>query len=195
MPGPREVDNLEEILDRMANAGNGEQICVSDLLDTVGQRSFGPLLMVPGLIVASPISGIPGVPTLAALMIALVAGQILIGSKRFWLPQFLLRRCIDRKRMTAAVNFLTPVAGVVGKLVRPRLIFLTHKPFTQLIAATCVLIALAMPPLEILPFVNSITATAVAAFGLALVAHDGALAAVAFGLTTVTFYLGSNVVL
>ena len=40
-----------------------------------------------------------------------------------------------------------------------------------------------MPPLEAIIFANVLTAAAISAFGLALVADDGLLAALAFALT------------
>ncbi len=62
------MDGLAEVVDRFTNAGDGEEedegIAVEEIFRTVGMRTYGPLLLVPGLIALSPISGIPGVPTL-----------------------------------------------------------------------------------------------------------------------------------
>jgi hypothetical protein len=181
---------LAEIVEEITNAGEQKcEISGKEILQAVGQRSFGPLLLVPGLIVLSPISGIPGVPTLGGIVVLLIAGQMLIGREFFWVPQFILRRAVTRERMAKAGKFLMPIARFVDKLVKPRLVFLTRKPFNYAIAAACVVIALVMPPLEAIPFANVLTAAAISAFGLALVAYDGILVILATVFTVASFYL------
>jgi hypothetical protein len=153
------------------------------------------MLLVPGLIVLSPISGIPGVPTLGAIGILLIAGQMLLGRKSFWVPEFLRRRKIARARVLKARGLLMAIARGVDRVVKPRLSILTRGPFAFLIAAICVLIGLIMPPLEAILFANVATSAAVSAFGLALVAHDGVLATLAMGLTLASFWWAINVFL
>ena len=179
-----QVDSLAEVVDQVTNAGSpGEAILVDDIVEAVGRRSFGPLIVVPGLIVLSPLSGMPGVPTLGGIAVLLIAGQMLLGRESIWLPQFIRCRSVGRDRMAKAGRFLMPVARFVDRFTRRRLVWLTEKPWSALIAASCVLIALAMPPLEAIIFANALTAAAISAFGLALVANDGLIAGIAFALT------------
>jgi hypothetical protein len=178
------VDCLAEVVDRVTNAGTpGEAVSVNDIMEAIGQRSFGPLIVVPGLIVLSPLSGIPGVPTLGGLAVLLIAGQMLLGRDSVWLPEFIRRRHFGRDRMTKAGRFLMPVARFVDRFTRRRVAWLTEGHWSSLIAACCVAIALLMPPLEAVPFANVLTAAAISAFGLALLTNDGVVAAVAFALT------------
>lgn len=189
MPTAEDAKTLGEIVDEITHAGVDERtVRVQEILEAVGQRSFGPLLLVPGLIILSPISGIPGASTLGGLTVLLIAGQMLIGRDHFWVPQFILRRKISRRRMSKAGKFLMPVARFVDRLVKPRLSFLTQQPFNYLIAATCCVIAAMMPLLEAIPFTSSIASAGITAFGLSLVAYDGVLVLLAFALTTATFY-------
>ncbi|MEX2451490.1 MAG: exopolysaccharide biosynthesis protein [Rhodospirillales bacterium] len=174
--------NLKQLLERMTSAGTPETICVEDILNAVGARAFGACLLVPSLILVSPVSGIPGAPTVGAIIIALIAGQMLFGRRTVWLPQYLMRRCLQRGQVEKSVAFLGPGARLVDKAINPRLDVLTRGIFRRLIAAACVLLALCMPLLEPLPFLNSLTAASVAAFALSLVAHDGLLAIAALGL-------------
>lgn len=185
-----DAQSLSFIVEQMTSAGDEEakQVTVADILGVIGQRSFGAMLLVPGLIVLSPISGIPGVPTMGALAVVLIVGQMLIGKRCFWVPEVLRRRRISRVRMVQARRFLLPMARFVDRLVWPRLSFLTRGPFAYLIALTCLAIALIMPPLEAILFANVVTSAAISAFGLALVAHDGVLAAIAFALTGGSFW-------
>lgn len=190
MAAQDEAKSLAEVVGELTNAGQrDEQISVEEVMEAVGKRSFGPLLLVPGLIVLSPLSGVPGVPTLGGIIVFLFSAQMLFGREYFWLPQFILRREVSRERMAKAGRFLAWLAGWVDKLIKPRLVSLLGNLGGRIIAATCMAIAVIMPPLEAIPFANVITAAAISAFGLALVAYDGALSIVAFVLTGVSFYL------
>lgn len=52
------------------------------------------------------------------------------------------------------------------------------------IAAACVAIALAMPPMELVPFTATVAGLALTAFGLALIAEDGVVALASFAITS-----------
>lgn len=184
-----EGKSLTDIVEQITHAGSSEAaVTVGEILESVGQSSFGPMLLVPGLVVLSPLSGIPGLPTLGAIIVLLIAGQLLLGRRCFWVPDFIRRRSISRERMVSAGRFLMPVARFMDRLVKPRLTFLTRKPFDYTIAIACVLLALVMPPLEAILFANSLTAAAISAYGLGLVASDGFLVLLASALTAASFW-------
>ena len=46
---------LEDLLDRLVGAGSGDRVSVADALGVAGERSFGPLLAIGGLIGATPL--------------------------------------------------------------------------------------------------------------------------------------------
>ncbi|WP_279633049.1 exopolysaccharide biosynthesis protein [Marilutibacter alkalisoli] len=161
-------------------SGKAEQdsrIEVSDMLGAVGQRSFGPMLLVPGLTVLSPLSAVPGLPTAMAIIVALVATQLLLQRRCFWLPGWVLRRSIDTRILLKALRALRPVARVADRMTRPRLQILagTDGITGYPVALLCLLIALTMPPLELIPFANSLAGAALTIFGLALITRDGLL--------------------
>lgn len=190
-----EVRDLESLLERIEAAGGGDRVSVGELLDSVGQRSFGPLLLVPSLLLVSPLSGIPGSGTLGGMVIALVSGHLVLGFHRLWLPGFLLRRRIERRRLEQAMRYLRPVATVADRFIKPRLAPLTGALGARVIGLVCLCIAVLMPPLELVPLANSTTAAAVASFALALVARDGLLVLLAGAFTGVGIYLGLEVFL
>lgn len=174
---------LAELLDRLHDAaGDHEQSDLAGLFESVGTRSFGPLLLVTGLIAVSPLSGIPGLPSLIGLIVALVAVQLLLGRRHFWLPAWVMRRRLPSDKLRAAARRIRRPAGWVDRLLRPRLVVLTDGAARHVIAALCLLIAVAMPPLELVPFSATIAGAALTAFGLALITHDGLLALLAIGL-------------
>jgi len=167
--------NLQEVLTRLCGAGgDGGEVSLGEMLDAVGRRSFGPLLLVCGIIVIWPIS-IPGIATVIALLVLLIAAQLLLRRQYFWLPQWLLKRRMKQQTLRKVARFMMPVARVVDRVVHPRLTRFTSDAWARVVAVFCILIALAMPPLELLPFSNSLMGVPLALFALALLAQDGLL--------------------
>lgn len=169
--------NLEQLLQQLQRAGEADQpVTIRSMLEATDRRSFGALLLVPGLLVLSPLSGIPGLPSVFALMVALIALQLLVGRKHFWLPAWLLRRSASRHKYDKALAFLRGPARHIDRVLRCRLTFLTHGPLAIRISALlCLLIAMTMPPLELIPFGNSTAGAALSLLGLGLLARDGAM--------------------
>jgi hypothetical protein len=166
-------------LQDVTDAGVADKVSVADVLESIGTRSFGALLLVPCIMVLSPLSGIPGVPTTAGLIIVLVCVQYLAGRRTIWLPQRILRARISRKRLAAGFGYVQPFARSLDRVFRPRLrVLINHWTFS-LVAVICAVLAATMPPLEVLPFTATITAFVIAMFAMALLYEDGLLALLA----------------
>lgn len=174
---------LEELLGRMAEAGDGPLVSIGDIKAAAGERSSGALLGVTGLLTASPLGVIPGLPTTLAVTMGLISAQMLVGRETIWLPQALTRRTVDRRRLRAAMARVRPVARRVDRVARPRMAVLTRAPASRGIALICLLLCLVIPPLELLPFMATAPSAAICAFGLSIFLADGliALAALAIG--------------
>lgn len=184
----QELTNLEQLLDRIADASrNRDRVSLSAVLELVGRRSFGPLLLIAGVFALAPVVGdIPGVPTLTGTMVFLITIQMLFGREYFWLPAWLLERSVASDRLCKALRWLRSPARIIDRMIRPRLTVLTKRPVTYGIALACIIIAIAMPAMEVVLFVANGAGAALAAFGLSLIAHDGLLALIAFILTAIT---------
>lgn len=193
-----EIHNLEGVLRQLQKAasqvGNEGQVSVAQVMATLGARSFGPLLLVPGLIGVSPIGAIPGLPAVMALIVFLVAAQILIGMDHAWLPGALLRRSMAGKSLLQACHAIRPYARFIDTLLRPRLTVLTRGPFLFVIAALVVAIAVVTPIIELVPLAGIVPNAAIVAFALALTAHDGVWALIATLITGGSFYLLLSVI-
>lgn len=186
-----EIRNLEELLDHLESAADTDhcRITVEEIISAVGSRSFAPLLLMVGVLIASPLSGIPLFPTISAIIVVLVSAQMLAGRDHFWLPPWLLRRTVPRERMRSATRWLRPTARFIDSLLRPRLALLVVGPATAIIASLCLVIAAGMPVLELIPFSSSLAGTTLAMFGLALVSRDGLLAFIAYVTAGATLWL------
>ena len=182
---------LEPLLDRVCAARTEDgRISLDAILDEIGHRSFGPLLLLAGLITLAPLVGdIPGVPTLMGVFVVVTAAQLLLGRDRFWLPDWLLRRSVARDRVEKGVSWLRRPARWIDGLLRPRLSFLVEKPGLWAVAVASLLVGLGMPPMELVPFSANIAGLALSAFGLALITKDGLVAIVALLATGLGYFL------
>jgi hypothetical protein len=177
-------DSLSTLLDRLEESViHDGRTSVGHLLEEIGQPSFGPMLVAIGVAGVTPISGVPTVPSLLGFSTAVVALQLLIGRKHFWLPGAMLRKHVTRGRLRSSIGLARKPARFVDRLLKPRLEFFTGALGTRLVAAVCVLIAFAVPPLELLPFAAALPSLAIAAFGLGLIARDGLLVLIALAIS------------
>lgn len=192
-PPPAHHD-LEEVIDHIialcihngpAHDGHG-RVSVANLMDTIGERSFGPLLLVPSLIAVSPVGAIPGLPAVTSAVIVLIAAQILLRHEHFWIPGWLARRSMDAGKMERGLETFRPVARFIDHLLRPRLALLTRGVFFDAIALLCLVIGLVTPILELVPLGGIPPNAAVVAFALAITARDGLWALIAFLFTGAT---------
>ena len=190
---PAEPTDLEGVLDCLLDAvahDHHGRVSVADVQHSLGQRSFGPRLRIPGLIGVSPIGAIPGLPGVMAVIELFFAWQILFGMPHPWLPDFLARRSMTSARLKRGVRAIQPAARWVDKyLLAQRLTIFTRGVCFKLIALTCVFLAIVMPIIELVPLAGIVPNAALTAFGLAVTAHDGLWALVAFAFTFGSIYL------
>ena len=175
------TEQIEGLADRTPS------VSVEDMWNCIGKRSFGAVLLIPSLVALTPVGGIPTVPSILALIVLLISGQIVFGRESLWLPGFVLRSSVSSDRLKQSLGYVHPVARWVDHVIRPRLPALASKGFAQAIAIVCGVLALAVPPLEPFPFAGTPIWIAFALFGLGLFAHDGILVIVAMLFSLASF--------
>jgi len=188
-----ERHDLEDVIDCILKITPDDgRVSVAAFMAAIGERSFGPLILVPSLIALSPVGAIPGLPAITSVIILIFATQMLLGHKHVWLPLWLKRRTIDGAKLDKGLNTFRPVARFVDHLLRPRLTLLTRGPFRTVIVLTILAVALVTPVLEIVPLGGIPPNAALVAFALAITARDGvwALLALAFTLGSLLLVAG-----
>jgi hypothetical protein len=133
----QQVTNLEQLPDRITEAARGrDPVSLGAILQVVGRRSFGPLLLLAGLIALSPLIGdIPGVPTTVGVFVLLTAGQLLFRREYIWLPCWPLNRSVAQDKRCKVLGWLRCPVLFVDRLLRPRLTPLTHSAGVYSIAS------------------------------------------------------------
>lgn len=162
-----------ELLQRSVELHDADRISVAELLDALGDRAFGlliVLLVLPNLI---PGPTIPGYSLIFATGIALVASQMVRGFARPRLPRWLLRRSFDRVRLRALLARAMPYLQRLERYAHTRPSRWTTRTAERWIAALgiAVAIALSIP----VPLGNTPPALALLLLGMGLIERDSRL--------------------
>ncbi len=171
---------VQDILDRVRAAITEPAVSVGSVVRAMDASAQMIFLLLPALILITPLSGIPGMSSLGGLTIALVALQILLGRSAIWLPGFVLRRQIPAERLGRALDRLARPAAFIDRKMAARAAWVVAFPFRQIALALCMLCGMSMPFLELVPFSATILALVVSILASALLVRDGLM--LAFGL-------------
>jgi len=171
-------EKLSDLLTRLAEPTSGS-VTLADFLTTVGERSFGALLVL--LAIPNMVAGlIPGVSIILGLPLLLVSLQLLVGADKPWLPKRLARLEIPRSDLRRIVERARTPLQRLERALKPRLGFLTAPWAERLIGLTC--LGLSLLVFLPIPFANLLPATGILLFGFAMLERDGLLALVAFAI-------------
>ena len=187
---PHSVSDILDAINDLADKSG--KVAVGDVVEALGSRGFGPFLVVIPLIDISPIGSIPGLPTALAIVIVLIAGQMVLGREHLWLPAFVERRAISSGKVKEATKKVRGLARFLDRWFHGRLSALTRGQFVRTAAVGCIVMAMCVPPLELLPVATTAPMLAIAAFGLALTVRDGVLMIAASALAIAAVAIGTG---
>lgn len=175
MPKP-----ITETLEAIKDDTNGSKIALEDVVESMQRRGFGPLLMGPALLTVLPTGAIPGIPALCAVMIILIAVQIVAGRTHPWLPSRLKNFKFSRKKYSRALEKARPFTQWVDQHTHRRFEFFTKDPAPRLVAFISLLLAVAIIPIGFIPMVPALLAAPIVFFGVGLTAKDGLFTGIGF---------------
>lgn len=185
---------LSAIADELAEG----PIPVGDVMRRLGRAGLGLVLLGLTLPALVPLPGPVG--ALTGSIIALVALQVMLGSKRIELPGFVARRRIPAPVVRMIVEKSLPTVGwLESRLAARRWRWLTGRRARILLSVPVFVMAviIALP----IPFGNFAPSIALIAFALGFMARDGLAILVGLGLslaatlwTGVLFYAGAGIV-
>lgn len=175
---------LESVLETTIRDCRDNKVTVGSLLDGFGDRSFGPIIMLLGLLVViPPVGAIPGLPMVVGAVILLFSLQIVFGAHHIWMPEIIQKQGISCDKLEKAEDRVKPWLARIDGMISKRLTWATGKVATRLAALAVSALALLLIPLELVPFAVGLPGLAIVLFGLALVARDGVLMLASFAAT------------
>jgi hypothetical protein len=160
-------------------------VTVGEIVHRFGRRAFGALLFFFSAPNWLPLP--PGSSTFLALPLVLLTPQVAVGVQGPWLPRFIDDREMKRADLAKGVRKLVPTLQRIEKVSRPRLLWMFGPVGDRAIGLTAFLLSLVL--LLPIPLGNMAPAAAIAAFGLAMVQRDGALALIGYVITAISLGL------
>ena len=168
------------VLDGLLGPEAPEQVTLGWLLDGLGDRSFGVVLLVLALL-----GLLPGVSAVAGVLLAVPAFQMVLARPGPVLPRRVAARRFEAERLARVVGRVVPVLRFLERFIRPR--WATPFEATKRAVGGAVLL-LAASLLAPVPLSNVAPALAIAMIAFAYLEEDGLLlgAALAAALAMLT---------
>lgn len=164
---------------------SGERISIQDIINGLGERSFGFVLLLFGLLSAvAP----PGVATFTALPLMFFGLQMLAGYPTPWLPAFIAKRSIARGDLERTLERGAPIMRWIERFCRPRFLFLIGSVGERLLGLLVFILAIviALPG----PLTNAPPGIAIAFMSIAIIERDGLLVLAGILGSVLALYLG-----
>lgn len=169
-----DLNSVRNVVSRLEALADRDWVPLRDLVQAGGNASFVPALMVPALLVVSPLSGIPLFSSLCGITIALISAQMLWKRDHLSLPDFVVRRQVSGHKLRAAFRRMRRAADFLDRHTHDDRFHRLVGRGGRVVPQTLSMIAGAlMPVLEIVPFSSSILGAAVLCFSVSLLTCDG----------------------
>ena len=166
-------EDFSGLLEALLEESSGEHVTLRELMEIAGHRSYGPVILLLGLVAVSPLTLLPGTTWAVAAVTLLFAGQIFFGRRHPWLPARLVDAKFPRDLLEKTVKQARGIAKIADKLTSPRLTFLTEPPFVMGVALLCVMAALVTFPLGLIPLAPALPGLSIVLLGIGMTARDG----------------------
>jgi len=165
---------IRDVVRQLEAHAHQPHVSLRELVEASGTTSFVPAMMVPALLVVSPLSGIPFFSSLCGLTIAIIALQMLFRRSHLQLPAVLARRQVPGTRLQVGLQKMERVADFLDRHTHrgrlPHLVGHGGRGVSQLL---CVVAGASMPMLELMPLSSSILGAAVLSFSVGMLTRDG----------------------
>jgi hypothetical protein len=179
---------ISQRFSRLVADAEGEMVTLAWVLEQLHERAFGLFLLILALPCCIPF--LYGVPQVVALPLLFIAGQMVLGWGKPWLPQKLGERRVATANLAALARRADPWLRRIEAVSRPRLAVLTRRPLDQLVGVA--LLAFSAAILVPVPGTNTVPGIAVAIVAIGLLQRDGIL--VLLGLILGVAWIGTLLV-
>lgn len=166
-PKKRRV-RTSRILRKIADDTSNERISIRYLLDTLGDRAIGALMLVFAFPNVMPTP--PGTSAILGAPLVFLAAQLTFGMKP-WLPALIADRSMARADFATIINKAHPWLTWAERLLKMRLSFLTEPPFEYFVGLLCLILAVVL--LLPVPLGNMLPALTICIFSFGILGRDG----------------------
>ncbi|MGF1656239.1 MAG: exopolysaccharide biosynthesis protein [Verrucomicrobiales bacterium] len=187
MPSP-EDHNLSADLLRILASHDRKGISVRDVVETMGDRGFGVLLVLIALPSALPIPAI-GYSIPFGLMLLILGVGVFTGRKTPWLPKWALNLEIPRKTAETMVSWAVKFLSKIEYMIKRRMEWAAGAGGRMFAGTVIILMAILM--MIPIPFTNTFPSFVIFLVGVGMTEKDGLffLASAVLGALAVVVYV------
>ena len=166
-----------DVLEQARDALDGDTTSLGEFIDALGMASYTPLVLLPALMLVSPLSGVPGLSAICGLVIAAVTFQQMLNRSGpgLWLPGTLRRARLATQKVRRGLSWVIWPVTLLDRITRRRLHGLVKRPLVRLPQGICLCLGLAMPVMELIPFSSTIAGALVSILTMGIFIGDGLL--------------------
>ena len=181
---------LESVLHKLDDAVVDDHASLDGILNEFGDRSFGPILTLCGVIMITPLGAIPGAPIIIAACIIANSLQLLLGRNKLSLPKRISGLKVSKSHVKKSKAFMKPIFERIDGHLRPRMSWAATKTVRIIVAIISIVLALLLLILSPMPFGAMIPGALIAFFGLGIMARDGLVLTICFSIIIVFVSMG-----
>ena len=179
---------LQSVLDQIETTLDGaESVDLKTVVEAFGDRSFGPIMVLCGLCMMTPLGALPGIPPAFGLIVIVFALQLLFRRQTPWMPEVLRRVKIPADKLSKVQAKVRPILAKIDGIIRPRFQWAATGSMQVLISVVSIIIALSFFPLGMVPFGVVAPAAIILLLGLGITARDGVLTILGLALSLGVF--------
>jgi hypothetical protein len=178
--------STSQALIEIVEAFPSTEMTLQDLMDGLGERSFGFVLLLFGVL--SAIAIVPGLATITAVPLLFFGLQMFAGYRTPWLPKFILERSFAKADLLATIKRAVPAMRWVETICKPRLLFMTGRFAERLLGILVFILAavIALPG----PGTNFAPGVAIAFMAIAIIERDGLMVMIGMFVSAAALYIG-----
>ncbi len=177
---------ISRILENIVQNWNKEKITLEGLMDYLGDRSYGLLIVILAIPNLLPVS-VPGISIVLAVVIMGLCVQMWKDYEHPILPKFVAKKEVPFEPFVKVINHVIPVFRFSEKLLKPRLSWLFTRKAECFIAALTIFTAFTM--MLPIPLGNPPPAASLILMALGLIEKDGVFVIIGFIATVVSTVL------
>jgi len=181
-------DALAQIIDASHKRGG---ITVQRCISSLGDQSILVTLLLLSLVNSFPLPGIPGLSTITGILIMFLGFQLMIGTKKIWLPQRVSCYRVRSGKLLSAMEAALPRLRKLECNLKRRLPQLCNPPVRNVLGMVFMILGflLALP----IPFANFPLGLSMTILAIGLMVRDGLV--ILIGLLLALGFLGLAVTL
>jgi len=167
---------------------DGKSVDLKTVVESFGNRAFGPIMVLCGLCMMTPLGAIPGIPPAFGVIVMVFALQLLFRRKTPWMPNILARVKIPADKLKKVQTKVRPFLAKIDGIISPRLKWAASGPAQIMVSLIAIVLSLTFFPLGMVPFGVVAPAFIILLLGLGITAGDGVVVLLAFGLSLGVFF-------